>query len=207
VQKPRNRYVISAYPLISASVYQCIVTLHPPTTAVALVQRFSLIKRCAASRASFRASCWSLKWSVLIPACEHAERSLPGRPTENRAWNTNESPFRSSTPRSSVRRAWGEWAKNSPPSLGPVQQGAGALIELLATGAAAEPAIALGCALGSLRHGFRSTFQAPHLRPPLCEKRPYTQPSPRRPGVVARALTEPGSGAAAPGAQRGDHGG
>src|SRR3954469_14527101 len=29
------------------------------------------------------------------------------------------------------------------------------------------------------------------FRPPLCEKRPYTQPSPRRPGVVARALTEP----------------
>src|SRR3954447_19325426 len=75
--------------------------------------------------------------------------------------------------------------------LGPVQQGAGALVELLAVRTAAEPAIALGGALGSLCHGFRSAFQAPHLRPPLCEKQPYTQPSPRRPGVVARALTEP----------------
>src|SRR3954471_24834334 len=28
------------------------------------------------------------------------------------------------------------------------------------------------------------------FRPPLCEKRPYTQPSPRRPGLVVRALTE-----------------
>src|SRR3954462_15503527 len=67
----------------------------------------------------------------------------------------------------------------------------GALVELLATCTAAEPAIALGGALRSLRDGLRSAFQAPHLRPPLCEKRPYTQPSPRRPGVVARALTEP----------------
>jgi transposase len=73
----------------------------------------------------------------------------------------------------------------------PVQQSAGALVELLAARAAAEPAIALGGALGSLRHGFRSAFQAPHPRPPLCERRPYTQPSPRRPGAVARALTEP----------------
>src|SRR4051794_38356827 len=48
-----------------------------------------------------------------------------------------------------------------------VQQGAGAFIELLATCAAVEPAIALGRALGSLRHGMRSTFQAPHPRPPL----------------------------------------
>src|SRR4051794_5550481 len=44
----------------------------------------------------------------------------------------------------------------------PVQQGAGALVELLATGPAAEPAIALGGALRSLRHGFRSAFQALH---------------------------------------------
>src|SRR3954463_9033432 len=78
--------------------------------------------------------------------------------------------------------------------LRPVQRGAGALVELLAARAAAEPAITLGGALGSLRHGFRSAFQAPHPRPPLCEKRPYTQPSPRRPGVVARALTEPAYG-------------
>src|SRR4051812_47774150 len=62
--------------------------------------------------------------------------------------------------------------------LGPVQQGAGALIELLTARAAAEPAIALGSALGSLRHGFRSAFQAPHLRPPLREKRPYNPPKP-----------------------------
>src|SRR3954466_8550912 len=39
--------------------------------------------------------------------------------------------------------------------LGPVQQRAGAFIELLATGAAAEPAIALGGALRSLRDGLR----------------------------------------------------
>src|SRR5215212_1851339 len=49
--------------------------------------------------------------------------------------------------------------------------GVGAFIELLATGPAAEPAIALGRALRSLRDGFRSAFQAPHPRPPLCEKR------------------------------------
>src|SRR3954462_6056001 len=83
--------------------------------------------------------------------------------------------------------------------LGPVQQRAGALVELLATGTAAEPAIALGGALGALRHSSRSAFQAPHLRPPLCEKRPYTQPSPRRPGAMGRALTEPCS-PASPGA-------
>src|SRR3954465_3338762 len=75
--------------------------------------------------------------------------------------------------------------------VGPFQQGAGALIELLAARTAAEPAITLGGALGSLRHSFRPACQAPHPRPPLCEKRPYTQPSPRRPGIVARALTEP----------------
>src|SRR4051794_18178840 len=67
--------------------------------------------------------------------------------------------------------------------LGPVQQGAGALIELLAARAAAEPAIALGGALRSLRDGLRPAFQAPHLRPPLFERRPYTQPSPRWPGA------------------------
>src|SRR4051812_10464148 len=58
--------------------------------------------------------------------------------------------------------------------LGPVQHAAAAFIELLAARTAAEPAIALGGALGSLRHGFRPAFQAPHPRPPLCEKRPYT---------------------------------
>src|SRR3954470_17909749 len=64
-------------------------------------------------------------------------------------------------------------------------------LNCLPQGPAAEPAIALGGALGSLRHGLRPTFQAPHLRPPLCEKRPYTQPSPPQPEAVARALTEP----------------
>src|SRR3954468_1173813 len=60
---------------------------------------------------------------------------------------------------------------------------------------AAEPAIALGCALGSLRHAFRSAFQAPQLRQPLRERRPYTQPSPCRPEALARVLTEPLIGA------------
>src|SRR5215212_9200780 len=78
--------------------------------------------------------------------------------------------------------------------LGPVQQGAGALIELLAARTAAEPAIALGGALGSLRHSFRSAFQAPHLRPPPRERRAYTQPHSRRPEALARALTEPSNG-------------
>ena len=54
--------------------------------------------------------------------------------------------------------------------LGPVQQGAGALVELLATGPAAEPAIALGGALGSLRYSFRPTFHTPHPRPPLAKR-------------------------------------
>src|SRR3954451_11835175 len=75
--------------------------------------------------------------------------------------------------------------------LGPVQQRGGALIELLAACPAAEPAVTLGGALGPLRHGFRSTFQAPHPRPPLHERWPYTRPSPRPPRPVARALTEP----------------
>src|SRR3954465_2805046 len=75
--------------------------------------------------------------------------------------------------------------------VGPFQQGAGALIELLAARTAPEPAIALGGALGSLRHGFRSAFQAPHPRPPRRERRAYTPPSPCWPGTVARALTEP----------------
>src|SRR5205085_10646326 len=50
--------------------------------------------------------------------------------------------------------------------LGPVQHAAAALVELLAARAAAEPAIALGGALRSLRDGFRPAFQAPHPRPP-----------------------------------------
>jgi hypothetical protein len=75
--------------------------------------------------------------------------------------------------------------------LGPVQQGAGALIELLAARLTAGPAIALGGALGLLGHGFRSAFHGPHPRPPRCERRAYPQPSPRRPEAVARALTEP----------------
>src|SRR3954451_15565964 len=62
--------------------------------------------------------------------------------------------------------------------LRPVQHAAAALVELLAARAAAEPAVALGGALRSLRHGLRPTFYTPHPRPPLCERRPYTQPSP-----------------------------
>src|SRR3954466_11034424 len=42
----------------------------------------------------------------------------------------------------------------------------------------AEPAITLGGTLGPLRHSFRPAFQAPHLRPLLRERRPYTRPSP-----------------------------
>src|SRR4051812_35215401 len=34
-------------------------------------------------------------------------------------------------------------------------------------------------------------WPAPHPRPPRREGQPYTQPGPRRPGSVARALTEP----------------
>src|SRR4051812_43603948 len=75
--------------------------------------------------------------------------------------------------------------------LGPVQHTAAALVELLAARTAAEPAVALGGALGALCHSFRSAFQAPHSRHPLREKRAYTQPRSYRPGAVARALTEP----------------
>src|SRR3954452_21181484 len=71
--------------------------------------------------------------------------------------------------------------------LGPVQQSGGALVELLAARPAAEPAITLGGALGSLPDGLRSAFQATHRRLPLRERRPHTQPSPRRPEAVARA--------------------
>ena len=46
----------------------------------------------------------------------------------------------------------------------PVQHTAAALIELLATCAAAEPAVALGGALGSLRHRLRPTFPDPHSK-------------------------------------------
>src|SRR3712207_5408843 len=66
-----------------------------------------------------------------------------------------------------------------------------------------EPAIALGGALRSLRHSFRSAFQAPHLRPPRCERRPYTQPSPCQPEALARALTEPHLGLTVVGAMKG----
>src|SRR3954464_14286957 len=75
--------------------------------------------------------------------------------------------------------------------LRPVQQSVGALIELFATGAAAEPAVALGGALRSLRHGFRAAFYTPHSCRPAVRGEPYTQPSPRRPRVMARALTKP----------------
>src|SRR3954471_9985044 len=54
--------------------------------------------------------------------------------------------------------------------LGPVQQGVGALVELLATCTAAEPAIALGGALRALRDGFRPTFHTPHPRPPPAKR-------------------------------------
>src|SRR3954470_16859443 len=66
--------------------------------------------------------------------------------------------------------------------LRPVQQRVEALAELLATGAAAEPAVALGGALGSLRDGVRSAFYTPHPRPPFSERRaPYpTDPASAR---------------------------
>ena len=57
--------------------------------------------------------------------------------------------------------------------------------------AAAEPAITLGGALRPLGHRLRPAFQAPHRRPPLRERRPYTQWSLRRPGAGMRARTEP----------------
>src|SRR5512132_2449546 len=75
--------------------------------------------------------------------------------------------------------------------LGPVQQAAGALVELLAARAAAEASIALGRALGPLRRRLRSALDAPHSRPPSREGRPYSQASPHRPEAVARDLTEP----------------
>src|SRR3954463_4563371 len=64
--------------------------------------------------------------------------------------------------------------------LRPVQQGAPALVELLAARAAAEPAIALGGALRPL-----VTASDPHskhriLVRPLRERWAYTQPSPPR---------------------------
>src|SRR5215204_1818080 len=62
--------------------------------------------------------------------------------------------------------------------LRPVQQSVGALVELLAARTAAEPAIALGGALGSLCHGFRAAFYTPHLRPPLRERRALYPPEP-----------------------------
>lgn len=49
--------------------------------------------------------------------------------------------------------------------LRPVQRGAGALVELLAAISATEPAIAVGRALGSLRHGGRTALPASHLDP------------------------------------------
>src|SRR4051794_9647439 len=80
--------------------------------------------------------------------------------------------------------------------LGPVQQSVGALVELLAARTAAEPAVALGGALGSLRDGFRAAFQAPHLRPPLCEKRALypTEPSSARGSGASPDRTDPGAG-------------
>src|SRR3954451_9876838 len=46
-----------------------------------------------------------------------------------------------------------------------VQHTAAALVELLAARAAAEPAIALGGALGPLRHGLRPALYAAHSHP------------------------------------------
>src|SRR5215207_1704883 len=66
--------------------------------------------------------------------------------------------------------------------LGPVQQSVGALVELLAARAAAEPAVTLGSALRSLGHRLRPAFQAPHRRLPLCERQALypTEPSSAR---------------------------
>ena len=50
--------------------------------------------------------------------------------------------------------------------LGSVQQAAGALVELLAAPTAAEAAIALGRALGALRHCRRAAPDTPHSCPP-----------------------------------------
>ena len=75
--------------------------------------------------------------------------------------------------------------------LGPVQQAAGAFIELLAAGAAAEAAVALGRALGPLRHRLRPARYAPQSHPPSHEGRPYGEAGPRQPRAVARDLTEP----------------
>src|SRR4051812_8095565 len=55
--------------------------------------------------------------------------------------------------------------------LGSVQHAAAALVELLAARTTTEPAITLGGALRSLRHSFRSAFQAPHPCPPRRERR------------------------------------
>src|SRR3954469_20062761 len=61
--------------------------------------------------------------------------------------------------------------------LGPVQQGAGALIELLAARTTTEPAVTLGGAVGPLRDGLRPTFKAPHPRLPLRERRLIARPT------------------------------
>ena len=51
--------------------------------------------------------------------------------------------------------------------LRPVQQRAGAFVELLAAMAAAKAPVALGCALRALRHRLRPAPDAPHPNPPV----------------------------------------
>src|SRR3954470_21158184 len=61
--------------------------------------------------------------------------------------------------------------------LGPVQQGAGALVELLAARTTTEPAVTLGGALRPLRDGLRPAFYTPHPRLPLRERRLIARPT------------------------------
>src|SRR5687768_16105253 len=75
--------------------------------------------------------------------------------------------------------------------LGPVQPAAGALVELLGAGATAEAAIALGRALGPLRHRLRPTLYAPHPIRPAVRAGHIPRPLLISQGGVARDLTEP----------------
>src|SRR4051794_20247152 len=75
--------------------------------------------------------------------------------------------------------------------LRPVQERGGAFVELLAAGAAAEAAGAVGRALPPLRHRLRPARYAPHPYLPDREGGPYGQADPRQPGAAARDLTEP----------------
>src|SRR3954452_19718347 len=55
---------------------------------------------------------------------------------------------------------------------------------MLAARTAAEPAINLGGAVGSLRHGLRAAFYTPHPGPPFCERQALypTEPASARGG-------------------------